>query len=864
MAIEEQIIVWSRTRPDWQQLLLKRIATGNVLTDGDYDELVADLVAGKHFPNASLNLEHLPQTAREDPPVTLVSIEEAEHVNALASDEPLTFEPTGMTIVYGDNGSGKSGYARLLKRITRARHHEEVLSDVFRDTSVAKPSASVKFKIGKDEQPPLEWPDGDRPELQRMLFYDGTCGNAYVASESDFPYRPSALFVMDGLIVACDAVRIRIDAKLLANVQTANNLPYVANEVRESEAGRFVTRISGSSSVQVLNTLIAQLDESSETIDDLRRKEVRLRDADTSAEKQKFIRQSEKLGALGKHFGRLQEVLGDACLTALEELRGKLTVLEEAANLLASLFKSEPLPGVGSSPWKALWESAKSYSEGQAYPGEAFPVVDGNRRCVLCQQAVEQEGRERLLRFDQFVKDDAQVRLTEAQRRYERRIAELTAIVVVPDVVAGNLKDLELSHPTLVSDIQKLLDTYEDARTRTLAATSNSVAISPFGIDPVPVISRLTIASETAAAAADELSNPDTVQQRLSELALRRLTLELLQELKKSRDTIGKEIARLKDRDVLEAVKSSTATGPITNKILDLSEESITEVVRDRFTRETERLRLERVTIALTRGDKGTLLHQPKLVSTRQNVALLRVLSEGEQTALGLAAFFTEAHLDESKSALILDDPVTSLDHVRRELVARRLTALAEFRQVIVFTHDASFVLDLKKEATANQIAVGDRTVSRSRSGERKPGACGQDLPWKAKDVRQRLDELRAELARITKEQSTWDEREYENRVALWAGHLSETWESIFSQEIVGQILDANSLEIRTQKVRILASFSQDDYREFNTSYSRGSRWAKRHDKSAVINYVAPHVDDLEKELALVDAWFRRVKSYRA
>src|SRR5258708_32430918 len=67
------------------------------------------------------------------------------------------------------------------------------------------------------------------------------------------------------------------------------------------------------------------------------------------------------------------------------------------------------------------------------------------------------------------------------------------------------------------------------------------------------------------------------------------------------------------------------------------------------------------------------LHHQPKLVGARQNVTLPRVFSEGERTALGLASFFTEAHLDASKSALILDDPVTSLDHVRRGLVAARL-----------------------------------------------------------------------------------------------------------------------------------------------------------------------------------------------
>ena len=274
---------------------------------------------------------------------------------------------------------------------------------------------------------------------------------------------------------------------------------------------------------------------------------------------------------------------------------------------------------------------------------------------------------------------------------------------------------------------------------------------------------------------------------------------------------IGDEIARLRQREALESAKSAAATTGITKKILELSEESITEVVRDTFTRETDKLRLERVTLARTRADKGALLHQPKLVGARQQVTLPRVFSEGEQTALGLAAFFTEAHLDSSKSALILDDPVTSLDHIRRGLVAARLVALAETRQVIVFTHDVAFVADLKREANGNSVPVTERSVMRSRADERKPGLCSSTHPWKAKDVAARLNELRQDLARIKRESPGWSEEAYENAVGGWSGNLSETWERIFSQEIVGPVLGEGGLEVRPMMVKILARFTETD-----------------------------------------------------
>ena len=863
MVLEEQIVEWSAARPAWQRLVLRRVATGDTLSNVDYDQLIDDIVADEHSQDATFGLEELPQTTAKDPPVRLLSIAEAEHVNALASEQPLTFEPNGLTIVYGDNGSGKSGYARLLKRIARARHQENVLTDVFRDTSVDKPTAKLSVRFGdKDES--LNWPDSTPPELQRMLFYDGVCGNAYITTESDFPYRPSALFVMDGLINACVGVRTRIDARLAENGISARSMPIVAEEVKETEAGKFLSRLSGSSSVNALDTLIRKLDESSGTTDELKEHEMRLRNADTSKELQHLTRQADKFDALCGHIENVHTVHGNDALAALQEERDQLRAIEEAASLLAQSFESEPLPGVGTSPWKALWESAKRFSEEHAYPAQSFPVTDDDSHCVLCLQTLDEESSDRFLRFDQFVKDDTQVRLDKARKSYQPQRERFSKPFVLTEAVEAHLKDFEASHANLTTEVRALLTRYEDVREQTRLALQGTGRLQLFGIEPAAILTRLNDAAKTSRDTAEGLSNPELVQQLLTTVTLKRQELEFLQEIKNSRKAIINEIERLKERGALEAVKTAAATTSITKKVMDLSEESITEVVRDTFTRETERLGLDRVTIARTRADKGALLHQPKLVGARQNVTLPRVFSEGEQTALGLAAYFTEAALDASKSGLILDDPVNSLDHVRRGLVAERLTAFAETRQVIIFTHDIAFVADLKRAARASDVQTAERSVTRSRAGERKPGVCDTKHPWKAKDVTARIVELRTELARIREDSDNWDEKGYEGAVALWGGNLSETWERIFSQEIVGPVLAEGGLEVRPLMVKILARFTEDDYREFEASYSRVSQWTKRHDKNAMVNYVAPDVRDLEAELDQVEVWFKRVKRYKS
>lgn len=862
MALEELIVAWSKDRPTWQREVMCRVAAGEVLTDDYYDSLVEDIVAAKELTAREFGLEQLPQVASEDLPVCFVAIEKPEHVNALESQVPLTFEQQGLTIVYGDNGSGKSGYARLLKRITRARHQEDVLTDVFRDTSLAKPTAALSVRIG-DAVESLAWPESSRPELQRMLFYDAACGSAYIASESDFPYRPSALFVMDGLIETCVAVRARIDTKLAENGALTNQVPAVPEPMQQSDAGRFLASVSGRSSVEMLDALIARFDAAKETIEELKDQEARLRSADTSKVRQQLVRQSEKLVAVRRHIESLDAAMSSTALSKLRRSQAEIATLEEAAALLARSFDSEPLPGVGSSTWKALWDAAQRFSKEHAYRAEEFPFLGEKCRCVLCQQPLKGQSRDRFDRFDRFVRKDTQVRLQDAKREYEQKTTVLRDLSVSPEVVTDNLKDLEDTNRDVVAEVRDLLSKYQTASEQVREALSNQQGIPQVAIDQGSIISRLTEASDGARAAAEELDNPEGIQKQLAALTAQRADLELLEQVKKSRPEIVREIARSQEREALEAAKSAAATTGITKKILELSEEGITEVVRDTFTRETERLRLERVTIARTRADKGALLHQPKLVGARQQVTLPRVFSEGERTALGLAAFFTEAHLDGSKSALILDDPVTSLDHIRRGLVATRLAALAESRQVILFTHDVAFVADLKREAGAIGVSVAERSVTRSRADERKPGACTTKHPWKAKDVPARLDELRQELGRIRKEGSAWDEKQYDDAVAVWAGNLSETWERIFSQEIVGRVLEEGGLEVRPTMVKVLARFSDQDHREFEGSYGRISQWAKRHDKSAAVNYVAPDIDKLDEELGLVDAWFKRIKGYK-
>jgi hypothetical protein len=294
----------------------------------------------------------------------------------------------------------------------------------------------------------------------------------------------------------------------------------------------------------------------------------------------------------------------------------------------------------------------------------------------------------------------------------------------------------------------------------------------------------------------------------------------------------------------------------------DLTRRYVTIAAQDRFSRESDRLGVENVALQDTRGRQGALLHKPDFVDATVSASLPAVLSEGEQTALGLAGFFTEAYLDATKSALILDDPVTTLDHLRRGAVAKRLTEFASDRQVIVFTHDNVFASMLKKQAEEAGVQFTARSIE-LRPKDRAPGVCVDAHPWAVKDAKARLGALRSELSRLRKGLAEWDTETAEREIGSWAGSFSETWERIISQEIADVLVDRSTFEVRVRMMKFVARITSDDEKEMQESYSRCSQLARRHDKDSELIYTAPDVEQLEAELDLVAGWFERVRKYK-
>lgn len=107
------VLKWAAEQPLWKQQALRIALAGGeagAASDAIYSLVITEVADPKK--NAEIKpLSHADLGGSEASASDFVikSVKEVKHVNKLASDQELIFGKAGLTCIYGDNGSGKSG-----------------------------------------------------------------------------------------------------------------------------------------------------------------------------------------------------------------------------------------------------------------------------------------------------------------------------------------------------------------------------------------------------------------------------------------------------------------------------------------------------------------------------------------------------------------------------------------------------------------------------------------------------------------------------------------------------------------------------------------------------------------------------------
>lgn len=862
MSVLQEILTWSQDQPEWQRDALRRLVAQGQLQPTDDNELVTLCkqrhgLAGTDTVIAEpLLAEHL----RADGPDQSVILEAVEHignVNALPAGEKLAFGGSGLTVVYGDNAAGKSGYARILKRACRARGAgDPVLPNVLSQAPAGAPTSKITIKVGGATRECV-WVDGKAadPQLGAISVFDASAAAVYVAEKTDIAYRPLGLDLLDKLAKVAERVH---DLLKRERNQLQTQMPRWPDLGAGTSAAAFLSRLTALTSAQDIDAASALTADEEAEIQRLRTLLAAMQDNPAARAKELRLK-AERFRRLSNEAQALASLVGPESTSRLNStLKEISTARAVAVAVRTQAAEHAVLDGFGEDIWREMWNAAGQYSTINAYPKVPYPNTSPEARCVLCQQPLSNEGRERIEAFAKYLND-------ESQRTVDNGRAQIVAAItkfkeaLANDRTGSIQQELAVVDQSVAAAVSIFL-----ASARKQVQTSCATLVNPDGVLstldeawPRKQVEGVFLRLEQEATEIE--STQDRAEHSKKVARLQELDSRL--RLRAMRTDVLNEVERLKRIQAFDAAVKDTQTYAITRKSTELTKKYVSQALADCFTDELRRLNFDNLELELKPigGERATLYHRISFkFETRAD--LQKVVSEGESRCLALAAFLAEVRSSASKSGIIFDDPVCSLDHIWRERIARRLAEESRDCQVIVFTHDLVFVDALRAAAKELGANYEDRHVFRR---QQQPGVVSSGLPWVGQKTNDRIGALRSDLQTVEKLYRDGQTAEYEIHAKHIYGRLREAWERAAEEILLASVVERFSKKVQTQRLREVAANEAQDYTELEAAMSKCSAQLPGHDQPAAVNAPTPTPTDIQQDIDKLGEWARRIHNRR-
>jgi energy-coupling factor transporter ATP-binding protein EcfA2 len=870
----QRVIEWASHLPPWQSDAVRRILTKDALSREDEDEIFLMLKEshGLKDPQRSATEPQpasgvsFPEEARTQATFVLKAIEDIHNVNALPSEARLPIGHKGLTVVYGENAAGKSGYVRVLKRACRAKDTEErIYPNVFKEWKGEPARAKFKLGLAGEKDVYVEWEDGKPPPdiLTNISVFDSKCARVIVDEDNQVTYLPYGTQVFEPLVRLLDVLqgRLRIERPLPVVPPECGSIPPT------TEAGKFIANLSSQSNLDQIGAWTA----ADQVKSDALQKRVK------KAELLDPRREAQRLRGVCTRILRFLEVIRDAqgrfsdqAISSLKLAQQELLRAKEAHRIATEGFgklKDTSLPGFGESLWQALYNAAREYSVQVAYPGKEFPYVDDGAQCVLCQQLLQENAQNRLRQFRDYMEHATKHQVDAIREKIGERVRRIDAFrVEVFDEYDDLIDELRSDYPKEIQQVDSLIAIMKTRSEQVKGAITQGTweTLSPLPDAPISELQGVCEKLDGEAKRAEAASDPDTLMKMKSELAEMEGKKKLWELLPQIRTFIKQKATA----DVYDKCIRETDTTLITRAGRQIITDSMTPALCSALEEELKSLEGPRFTLTTrTYGQKGETKYKLALCqSTSPDVKLGDILSEGEHRIVAIAGFLAELRIANLRSPIVFDDPVSSLDHQYRGKVAERLVREAATRQVIIFTHDIAFLLELQSKAAKfgiDDFGVGGfggvklTALSLTQTGE-FAGVLEEGPPWHVRSLKERIHRLKEDLARF-EDAFQQDKGKYNERAGALYGKLREAWETCVEEVLFNKTIARHQSEVKTQSLREVLIDTNDTVSIY-WAMTKCSEFMIGHSKSRSLDQNRPPPDEIRKDINSLEQFFLNLK----
>lgn len=839
--LKNKIISWLKGYDYWFQYAGNRLLEGENVSDDLADttyQLFKEDYALKSTEDERAEIvfnEIVADAATVAENLQLQFIKEIENVNALATGQSIPINPN-LTIIYGGNGTGKSGYVRLLNNAFSSRGDKQILPNVFSDAPIGEPACKFTFQ-STSEPYDLAYPlQKSNIEFSQYSVFDTHSIRVLLEQDNKLDFTPIGFEFFEKILQLFEAVKSKLFAEINANRPINEFEKFFVNDNAIKNA---IANLGANSNEEELIALGTYTEEDATKLAELIAKQEELKALDIP---KKIAELQKLLSQIVEFTSRLQTILD--CLKPVNI--GHYKSLITSFHKFQELAKQEgvrsledySIEGLGSNEWKEFIKASKNYAsvidanrEGKIYPSE-------NDNCLFCLQPLAEKENSLINSYWNLLKSEAEGelnRIIQAMRELEQKLKGLLPVKF--DETTTLFEYVNIYDAAFAAKWKDIVSLSETARqniifnlvNRNLNLPMPHFAISTNEFDKVIAQLKATIEDLFQKNPSKEL---EELEKQIQFLTDKNLLNKLLEQ-------VLVFVAAHKWAAKAESSASAFNLRSITIKQGELFSTHITDKYTETFIKECRKLNAPSVVEISQKNARGTTLRKLQVAGVVAN----SILSEGEQRAISLADFLTEVQMNPTNKGVFFDDPVTSQDHHRREKIAERLVELALQKQVIVFTHDIAFFIRLKIAADTTATPYSFTTI-RNIGGN--PGIISPDLPWTAQPVKQRIGTLRDRLVRLKKIEQSGNEDEYLFLAKSWYGLLREGWERAVEERLFKGVVERFLLGVQTQKLKKVV-ITDELLNDIEIGMTESSSWI--HDAAAGLNPTPPDTTKAEADL---------------